>query len=122
MTGGGRRHVSLADPASIPELMVVLEAIRNGARRSRLRQLTIACPNNHWLAEVYPTAAGPVILGRDTSGRYGAVRLADLRPQGHPEGSQRVKVGCKCSTARFLHGGTVDFWLKAGKRRAVMHS
>ena len=51
------------DPRSIPEFVTVLDAIRRGGRRSSFRLLDVACRRSHRLAEVYATAAGPVILG-----------------------------------------------------------
>jgi hypothetical protein len=63
------------DPATIPELMVVLGAIRRGGpgTRARLRRLDVPCRNNHRLAEVFQTTAGPVALGLSRSSSPGHV-------------------------------------------------
>lgn len=73
----------LRDPADVDELQPLLRAMKRGTRRSRLRQLEVVCrEHGRLLAEVYPTGAGPVLLGRgrlinDGDGD-GAVVLADV--------------------------------------------
>ncbi|HSL07354.1 MAG TPA: hypothetical protein VK887_05165, partial [Pseudonocardiaceae bacterium] len=48
--------VVLVDPTSLPEFASVLNALRRGTKRSRLRSLEIACPGgDHRLGEVFGT-------------------------------------------------------------------
>jgi hypothetical protein len=85
-------NIQLAEPASVPELIAVLDAARRGARLRRFRLLDIACRNGHRLAQVLATAAGPVLLG-EQHGRAGAVRLDPLDPDNDLIGLQ-----CRCTT------------------------
>lgn len=45
--------------ADCEALAPLLAAFARGTKRSRLRQLVVACPSGHTLIEVYPTPAGP---------------------------------------------------------------
>jgi hypothetical protein len=81
-------------PESFPALMVVLNAIdkagdRNAVRR-KFQLVNIACPQQHRVAEVFRTMAGPIVygLGRAGSGILGKERLGNLR-LGVTEGQNR---------------------------------
>jgi hypothetical protein len=104
----GSGWIQLRDPTTIPELLVVLDAVRGGAKLSPFRRLTVVCDRQHELAMVLDTTAGPVLVS-EMRGRHGAIRLGELGDQ------DAVRVQCKCST-RGLWGAWLRWKLKNGGR------
>jgi hypothetical protein len=105
----------LADPASIPELTTIANAVAHGAKLSSFRLLDVACGKQHRLAQVIATTAGPVLYagGRDDArGKLGALVLEGLEP------SVRVCVMCECRAANLPISFIID-WLALGIRRAA---
>lgn len=121
---GSYDPVVLGDPASIPEFASVLNALRRGTRRSRLRSLDVVCPKDHRLLEVFGTGERAVVLAQ---GRvqyaegcrdgWGAACLRDLqRPT--VTTAIAVRVQCRCQTALIPVIG-INNMLKGGRRRVV---
>lgn len=116
--------VVLVDPTSLPEFASVLNALRRGTKRSRLRSLEIACPSDHRLLEVFGTGDQAVLLAQGrvqyADGRRdgcGAARLRDLqRPT--LTAAIAVRVQCRCQTPLIPVVG-ITTMLQLGMRRAV---
>lgn len=71
----------LGNPADLPELQPVLAAFARGTKRSRLRQADLVCTRrDHRLGEVFPTKAGPVLLG------HGVIYKNDTTPSATRKG------------------------------------
>lgn len=102
----------LVDPASVPELMVVLDAVRRGAKLARFVLLTGVCSRQHVLYQVLRTTAGPVLLA-DAGGRRGACRVGDLGDWDY------LRLQCRHATAN-VYGRTVRADLTSGVVRSVV--
>jgi hypothetical protein len=112
--------------AEVEALTPIFDALRRGTKRGRLRALDIVCSNGHRYAEVFPTAAGPVVVGwgRLTDGPdgMGGMLLDELTTD--VEESRRtgkplsVRLQCRCTTASIW-----AWWIRArladGVRRAA---
>ncbi len=70
--------VRLLDASDVEELRPLLQS---GVGLSRFRQLDVACPLGHRLAEVLRTTAGDVMLGRTRSSELVPI-LVELREDG----------------------------------------
>jgi hypothetical protein len=119
----GRAWSPLSDPLTLPEMESILNALQRGTRRSRLRIMQIVCQNDDQLGEVFPTIAGPVLLG------YGPVEQQGQQPR---DGVGAFKLGnvdpitdrrflllqCQCSRM-VLPANWITGKLASGTRRAV---
>lgn len=114
----------LRDPQQVPEMAPILDALRRGTSRARLRTLDIACRKNHRLAEVFGTGERAVLLGygrvqyaEEVREGRGAAPLAELRRPTLEE-TIAVRVQCKCQTVP-LWVNRIDQALSEGVRRVV---
>jgi hypothetical protein len=113
----------LTDPLTLPELEPILNAIKRGTRRSRLRILQIVCQNGDQLGEVFPTAAGPVLVGfgrvelrgQQPRSGVGAIRLGNVDPI---TDGRFLLLQCQCSRM-VLPANWITGKLASGTRRAV---
>ena len=113
----------LADPLTLPELEPILNAIQRGTKRSRLRILQIVCQNSDQLGEVFPTAAGPVLMGFGRVERegeqprngVGAIRLGNVDPI---TDRRFLLLQCQCSRV-VLPANWITTKLASGSRRVT---
>ena len=113
----------LTDPLTLPELEPILNAIKGGTRRSRLRILQIVCQNGDQLGEVFPTAAGPVLVGfgrveeqgKQPRTGVGAIRLGNVDPI---TDRRFILLQCQCSRATIA-ANWITGKLAEGRRRVV---
>jgi len=101
--------------ASEAALEALRPLLRPDVRLPRFRILEVVCPNDHRLAQVFSTAAGPLVLYREWRHRGGlSAYLLDER--GGAEWTYTPQ--CRCSRAQVPRE-----WLReqiaAGQRRVV---
>lgn len=104
--------VVLRDPQQVPEMVPILNAMRRGTTRSRMRVLDIACRNNHRLAEVFGAGEHAVLFVEG----MGAVALHEVhRPL---EETLSLRAQCRCSTSP-IPINWIERQLALGRRRAI---
>ncbi len=114
----------------VPALRPILDALRRGTKRSKLRLLVVVCPAGHTLLEVFPTSVGPValwdsrnrdLLGRRPAGQRGPDYITQwtcdlLDP---PYGMPIVGPHCRCTKYQQIARHWLHQQVQSGARRVV---
>ncbi|MEU7170895.1 hypothetical protein ABZ949_05300 [Micromonospora tulbaghiae] len=108
-----RRPPAWQDPATMPELAAMATAVKRGTKRSALRLLDISCPADHRIGEVFPSAAGPILLTPRKGA--GALRLNEVGVD------VWLRLPCRCSINQ-VPVEWIRSQLAAARRRRVIWS